>query len=555
SVIVLVAPKLVDSSGMFEGAKLFDQPVVEWRTPRVRTTRNMFKGAAKFNQPPVVDKTDNSKNWVLPPTVEDTSGMFEGAGNFEQDLTSWDLPPQAKRENMFSGSKVIQTPKKLPQVGGKQITALGQPTGLTASEPTLGSLKLTWGKVENAVGYTLYYSTTEGFGLGDSGVVKKELAGLSLALTGLAAGTTYYFKVVAKGDPSKPDTHWDSPPSEEAKKKTLLRLAAPQLALSVDGAKITVTFPKVQGAASYTIEYSTAKDFRSDPKTVSVDQPDSDSSVSQEITGLSAKTTYHFRVTAKAAANREEYADSLPVVKSAVFRTLRFETKGGSAVATQVLLLGERAAKPTAPTKDGHTLYGWYEDEAYSKVFDFAAPVSKDRTLYAKWLDTRNYGITYSSPNSKTFWNNTNGGDSSKSITLTAENVPADITSELRSVTIDLTIAGNPGTAPVYAEKLKELAKDAAKYNSPVSLSNAGSGKAKVYAVVSRNFIRDAYGNYVGAGATRKEYYFLSRMIKNLTDLRLNTKKTNAGGSEVSGASLVKSGLIVPQDGNIRMRL
>ncbi|MEM9424397.1 MAG: InlB B-repeat-containing protein, partial [Spirochaetota bacterium] len=341
-------------------------------------------------------------------------------------------------------------------------------------------------------------------------------------------------------------------PSEEAEKKTLSRLAAPQLALSVNGATITVTFPKVQGAASYTIEYSTVKDFRSDTQT-EIDQPTSGSEVSQDITGLRAKTTYHFRVTAKAAANSEAYADSLPVVKSAVFRTLRFETKGGSAVAAQVLLLGERAAKPTAPTKDGHTLYGWYEDEAYTQLFDFAAPVSKDRTLYAKWLDTSNYGVTYSSDENNKHFYSANSQD--RSITLAAENVPADITSELRSVTIDLTIAGNPGTAPEYAEKLKELAKDAAKYSSPVSLSNADSGKAKVYAVVSRNFIRDAHGDTVGAGAIRKEYYFLSRMIKNLTDLRLNTKETGADGNEVAGAGAVKSGLIVPQDGNIRMRL
>lgn len=51
-------------------------------------------------------------------------------------------------------------------------------------------------------------------------------------------------------------------------------------------------------------------------------------------------------------------------------------------------------AKVTAPSasRSGYTLYAWYTDADYTTVYDFAAPVTSDLTLYAFW---KKDGATY----------------------------------------------------------------------------------------------------------------------------------------------------------------
>lgn len=65
--------------------------------------------------------------------------------------------------------------------------------------------------------------------------------------------------------------------------------------------------------------------------------------------------------------------------------TVTFNTKGGSAVRKQEVEKGEKATKPANPTKSGYDFVDWYLDEAYTNVYDFNTPVTKDITLYAKW--------------------------------------------------------------------------------------------------------------------------------------------------------------------------
>ena len=60
-----------------------------------------------------------------------------------------------------------------------------------------------------------------------------------------------------------------------------------------------------------------------------------------------------------------------------------FDTDGGSAVATQKVIRGQKAASPTAPTKAGYTFDKWYDG---TEVYDFNQPVTEPITLTAKWL-------------------------------------------------------------------------------------------------------------------------------------------------------------------------
>lgn len=67
--------------------------------------------------------------------------------------------------------------------------------------------------------------------------------------------------------------------------------------------------------------------------------------------------------------------------------TVRFETAGGSEVATVKVDKDATLTEPAAPTKEGYTFEGWYTDNAFETAYDFAAPVTKGFILYAKWAE------------------------------------------------------------------------------------------------------------------------------------------------------------------------
>lgn len=65
--------------------------------------------------------------------------------------------------------------------------------------------------------------------------------------------------------------------------------------------------------------------------------------------------------------------------------TITFDTDGGSAVDAQTVAYGEKAKTPADPTKTGYTFAGW---ELGGNAYDFAASVTENMTLTAKWKDS-----------------------------------------------------------------------------------------------------------------------------------------------------------------------
>lgn len=67
--------------------------------------------------------------------------------------------------------------------------------------------------------------------------------------------------------------------------------------------------------------------------------------------------------------------------------TVKFETNGGSTVASKSVTRNAKLAEPTAPTKDGFKFDGWYTDKELKTAYDFDTKVTKSFTLYAKWTE------------------------------------------------------------------------------------------------------------------------------------------------------------------------
>ena len=66
--------------------------------------------------------------------------------------------------------------------------------------------------------------------------------------------------------------------------------------------------------------------------------------------------------------------------------TVSFETNGGGAIASQNITSGQKATRPSDPTKNGYKFMGWYADSGLTTEFNFNDTlITENKTIYAKW--------------------------------------------------------------------------------------------------------------------------------------------------------------------------
>lgn len=89
------------------------------------------------------------------------------------------------------------------------------------------------------------------------------------------------------------------------------------------------------------------------------------------------------KVTVEAAASsNSESGTSKPEEK--VTYTVKFDSDGGSEIASQTVESGNTASKPSDPTKANYNFAGWTLD---GSAYDFSSKVTKDITLKATWKE------------------------------------------------------------------------------------------------------------------------------------------------------------------------
>ena len=67
--------------------------------------------------------------------------------------------------------------------------------------------------------------------------------------------------------------------------------------------------------------------------------------------------------------------------------TVTFNTDGGTTIASQTIIYGEKVAKPANPVKDGTLFEDWYADSEFFNKFDFNEPIFENKTIYAYYKD------------------------------------------------------------------------------------------------------------------------------------------------------------------------
>ena len=84
-----------------------------------------------------------------------------------------------------------------------------------------------------------------------------------------------------------------------------------------------------------------------------------------------------------------EYSDpSISLTASIIIEqkyTVTFNSNGGDTFSPQVLTVNSKVTAPTAPVRSGYTFAGWHSDSSLLTPYDFAAAVTDDLTLHAKW--------------------------------------------------------------------------------------------------------------------------------------------------------------------------
>lgn len=100
---------------------------------------------------------------------------------------------------------------------------------------------------------------------------------------------------------------------------------------------------------------------------------------------------------------------------SSAKNTVSFDTNGGSSISQQYITENGQLQQPMSPTREGYKFEGWYLDAAYNEPAKFPLTITKDITLYAKWVPESQTGTSTSASTSSSSSSSAASGQSTGS--------------------------------------------------------------------------------------------------------------------------------------------
>lgn len=180
------------------------------------------------------------------------------------------------------------------------ISATGTISNLNVTATGFSTIDATWATIPGASGYRLQRATNSTF---TTGLVSTDVTNPEASVTGLAVGTTYYFRVtqIVLGTPG----NWSNTDSA-----LTWAIGTPtlQTANVASATSVTLTWTNVSYESTYTVQYSTSSTFASGNQTITGIAANT---TSRTVTGLTTGTTYYFRVQGVAMGDTGDYSNSL----------------------------------------------------------------------------------------------------------------------------------------------------------------------------------------------------------------------------------------------------
>jgi len=261
-----------------------------------------------------------------------------------------------------AGESALSSP-----VSAKTESIPSTPTGVTAEATSSSSITVSWSSVTGATGYKVYRSTSS------SGTYSKagDATTTSYTDTGLTANTTYYYKVSASNSAG------ESSQSSSVSAKTSVSIPATPSSVSAtaeSSSSIKVSWSSVTGATGYKV-------YRSSSSSGTYSKAGDATTTSYTDTGLTANTTYYYKVSASNSAGESSQSSSVSAKTSASISIPATPT-GVSASAES-----SSSIKVSWSSSTGATGYNVYRSSSssgtYSSVGDVTTTSYKDTGLAA----------------------------------------------------------------------------------------------------------------------------------------------------------------------------
>ena len=174
------------------------------------------------------------------------------------------------------------------------LTAPSTPTATAASSVVQTSMSANWNSVSGATGYKLDVSTDNAFGSFISGFNNLDAGNVTTkSVTSLTANTTYYYRVRAYNSSA---TGSSSNTITQATLPNAPSTPTPSSASSITAPSFSANWSASGGATGYRLDVSTSNGFGS--FVAGFNNLDVSNVTTYSVTGLSANTTYYYRVRA-----------------------------------------------------------------------------------------------------------------------------------------------------------------------------------------------------------------------------------------------------------------